>query len=1199
MSSSHTVQPQPCAWHRRLQLPAIWLLLCISCQVCSPAHATEGSLQQAGTATSEAAIARITDAIRFEMAARDLPALSIAVVDRDNTLWQAGFGFTDSSRTSPATAGTIYRVGSISKLLTDIAVMQLVASGELQLDAAAAELLPSFHLRDHAHRQITLRQLMSHRSGLVREPPVGNYFDPSEPTLSDTVASLNNTRLVYPPGSRVKYSNAAVAVVGAILARQTGQEFSDQMQTSVLDPLRMTNSSFDTDSPIGQQVATGWMWTYDGRRFEAPTWSLGTTPAGNLYSNVSDLANLLRCVLNKGNFDEQQILAAEALAQMTTPEKASDGQPLPFGIGFHIGQLDGRKMVGHGGAVYGFSSQVEVLPDAGLGVAIVCALDGSNGLVRRLTDYSLRCMLAVRQHQPLPEYVTTDPLPPERAHDLQGTYAADGRLVQITLSHDRAWLRDGTLRVELRSRASDGAIITNDVLGGTIGVRLNAADQLVLGDTTLHRVPESIPESAPVAWREIIGEYGTDDNVLYLLEDHGRLTALIEWFYYYPLTKIAADRYAFPDYGLYHGEHLQVERDSSGKVLRVVAAEVPFIRREVGTRDGETFRITPVRPIEELRREALSAEPPAENGKFLPTDLVDLTSLDPSIRLDIRYATTNNFTGAVFYQQPRALMQRRAAEAVVAAHRSLAPRGLGLLIHDAYRPWHVTRMFWDATPESMKDFVADPEQGSRHNRGCAVDLTLCELQTGKPLEMVAGYDEFSPRSFPDYPGGTTRQRYFRQLLWRTMSAHGFRVYEYEWWHFDYRDWKSYRIGNQTFEEIPTPDQAAVDSSASQIDALHLEHTTIPLRRNGREQPYDGQRCWVHARAGTVAMPGRQTPSVVLTTQQLQLTGSDVFYALHAQLTDDLGANWSDLIPQQPFRRQRIDERTELTVCDFVPQWHANSKTLLGIGQTVWYRDNKVMPVRDRSTAYSTWDEARRAWRPWRRLTMPDEPRFANSGAGSVQRVDLPDGDILLPLSFKEPGTKQYSTTVCRCHFDGTALSYAEHGTEMTISAGRGLYEPSLAYCNETYFLTLRNDAHGYVTSSSDGLNYSTPKVWTFDDGADLGNYNTQQHWITHEDRLYLVYTRRGADNDHVFRHRAPLFIAEVDPARLVVLRGTEQVLIPERGARLGNFGVCRISDDEVWVTAAEWMQGPPPTRVIPVDNPRGANNAIHLAKLKW
>ena len=135
------------------------------------------------------------------------------------------------------------------------------------------------------------------------------------------------------------------------------------------------------------------------------------------------------------------------------------------------------------------------------------------------------------------------------------------------------------------------------------------------------------------------------------------------------------------------------------------------------------------------------------------------------------------------------------------AHRELAAHGYGLLIHDAYRPWSVTKMFWDATPQDKKHFVADPARGSNHNRGAAVDLTLFDLVTGEPVQMVGGYDEMTERSYPDYQGGTSLQRWHRELLRDAMEAQGFTVYGFEWWHFDHGELREYPILNLTFAEI--------------------------------------------------------------------------------------------------------------------------------------------------------------------------------------------------------------------------------------------------------------------------------------------------------------------------------------------------------------------------------------------------------------
>jgi len=370
--------------------------------------------------------------------------------------------------------------------------------------------------------------------------------------------------------------------------------------------------------------------------------------------------------------------------------------------------------------------------------------------------------------------------------------------------------------------------------------------------------------------------------------------------------------------------------------------------------------------------------------------------------------------------------------------------------------------------------------------------------------------------------------------------------------------------------------------------------------------YDRKTCWVHARAGAIPRPG-QPPIVVLTMHKLRITGDDVFYPICDMRTDDGGKTWvGPTEHRDAFARRKVRKGLEEGICDFWPAWHAASGRLLGIGHTVRYFDDNIPRAPEpRRTAYSIYDPDRREWSRWKTMESP----YPEEGAGSVQRYDLPDGQILLPTYFIIPEMfrariedryrAQYGVTVMRCTFDGEILRYVEHGNEMTVPTGRGLCEPSLAFFRGRYYLTLRNDDFGAVATGSDGLHYDEPRRWMFDDGSDLGNYNTQQHWVTMPDALYLVYTRRGANNDNVVRHRAPLFIAQVDTDRLCVIRETEQILVPNRGARLGNFGVTRISETESWVTVAEWMQTHPP-RYWDVSQCEkyGSDNTVWVARVR-
>jgi len=314
--------------------------------------------------------------------------------------------------------------------------------------------------------------------------------------------------------------------------------------------------------------------------------------------------------------------------------------------------------------------------------------------------------------------------------------------------------------------------------------------------------PGPKPPDAPPEWKQLVGIFGQVKEPSFIVLERNR--SLIwhqadgkEWL----VTPLGDSRYDFAPASMSAQEVATTRRDSAGRIIALSLGGRDFIRTDAGADPAHFFHVTPTTPVEELRAAALAAKPPEEAGPFRKPELVELITLDSAFHLDIRYAQSNNFLSTPLYTQARAFMQRPAAEALLRVLHKLQPLGYGLLIHDAYRPWYVTKLFWDATPPEDHSFVADPQKGSKHNRGCAVDLTLYDLATGKVIEMPGLYDEMSPRSFPTFPGGTSLQRWHRDLLRRAMESEGFTVDQNEWWHFDYQDWKLYPILNVPFENV--------------------------------------------------------------------------------------------------------------------------------------------------------------------------------------------------------------------------------------------------------------------------------------------------------------------------------------------------------------------------------------------------------------
>ena len=192
---------------------------------------------------------------------------------------------------------------------------------------------------------------------------------------------------------------------------------------------------------------------------------------------------------------------------------------------------------------------------------------------------------------------------------------------------------------------------------------------------------------------------------------------------------------------------------------------------------------------------------------LLAAALVDLAALDGTIRLDIRYATANNFLGRPVYAQARAFLRPEVAAALVTAHAAVRAKGFGLFVFDAYRPLSVTRLFWNELPPEKRRFVANPARGSNHNRGCAVDVSLYDLSSGLEVTMPSAFDEMSARASPDFAGGAAAARSLRDLLRSSLEASGFRVNRGEWWHFDHLDCPRYEVLDLSFEDLDSASPA--------------------------------------------------------------------------------------------------------------------------------------------------------------------------------------------------------------------------------------------------------------------------------------------------------------------------------------------------------------------------------------------------------
>ncbi len=524
------------------------------------------------------AIAKLEKAVREELAEHQLHGMSVALVDDQKIVYAAGFGSVQRN--------SILRAGSISKLFNALAVMQQVEQGKIDLDAPIQTYGPQFNVVvpfDNAP-PITLRQLLCHRSGMIRESPVGGYFDPRQPGLADTVASIRSCVLVNPPNTKTRYSNIGPSIAGQIMATVSGSDYARYQQEHLLGPMGMTSSSFVLAGIPRQRLAVAYMHVADGHggfvQEEAPVFDLGTIPAGNLFTTAEDLARMVSVLAAAGRAGDRQIVSPATLAQMWTPQLTKDDSG--FGLGFMVGKFRKHKAISHNGAVYGHSASLVFLPESKIGVVLLCNEDIVNGNLGRLSNLALGLMLEAKRGEPLPAPPLVLTVPAETLTPFAGEYESAGTWAEIAVKAGRLagklagqpvrFLPIGPLEFLVDGRTADRSAVTFQLdAAGKACAFVTAAGQKFL------RVdPAAVSEPCPL-WKTYVGSYGPRFIPLVVSIRHGHLYAMTENLADYRLTPLNRNVFAMPA-GLYADEHLVFLTGPDGKVWGVNLANMTLPR---------------------------------------------------------------------------------------------------------------------------------------------------------------------------------------------------------------------------------------------------------------------------------------------------------------------------------------------------------------------------------------------------------------------------------------------------------------------------------------------------------------------------------------------------------------------------------------------------------------------------------------------
>ena len=734
--------------------------------------------------------------IEREMADKEIPGLAISVIDDQNILFENGFGFADPVNNVEATEYSVFQAGAVAQLLTTIAILQRVEHGKLDLDAPISAYLPNFAPNNPFGLELTLRQILSHQSGLVTEPPIGHYYDASGPDLAAIVASLNHTTVVFPPETFTKYSNAGFAVAGHVLETSLEKPFEQHMR-AILDRMHLKRTSFTPRLDLRSKLATGHTTTLDDRILPQSSFQVPNGPANNLYTTVNDLGAFLRVLFADGLSPNGSILDADAFEQMWTIQLSTARKEIPFGLGFAISIFNNERRATITSNTHGFSVRIDLLPDRDLGVAIIANLEHTDAVIEKIASYALSIALAQKLEAPTPSFPGTQVPDSNMVARSVGYYVNDTPL-HIQQSDRELYLYQDFNRFRLRQKG-DSLIIDDRHTFGPI--LISDGLTLVYKDALYSKRNMAVPQPGQSVYSAYEGEYGFPENPMTVIEKRNRLFLLDSWNAVYQLQPETNDVFALPVDGLYGGEKIVFQRDSTGNVVTAVLANMPLARLDNSVHRRSYATIPLETTLDALPTNSTLPAAVTDLPGSKSSELIDLSMVDPLFNVDMRYATPNNLLRTQLYPEARPLLQKPVAEAIFKIQRQIRRIGYEFVIYDTYRPWYISERIWTNTPDSLKHFFNHPYEQICQNNGTAVSIGLYALETGEALEMPTAVDVMATEAYTDSPLPAEQLRWNRDFLRRLMESEGFAASADKWWHFTHRSCSDYAVMNEPADKV--------------------------------------------------------------------------------------------------------------------------------------------------------------------------------------------------------------------------------------------------------------------------------------------------------------------------------------------------------------------------------------------------------------